>query len=814
MQDFTTPMMKQYLALKKQYDDCLLFFRLGDFYELFLDDARIGSQVLDITLTSRPRGKDGKIPMAGVPYHALDSYLNKLVKAGYKVAICEQVSEPNKKGLVEREVVRIVTPGTILDEKALERKDNNFLMSLAFDASTLGISYTDISTGSLVSFEVNYDNFEQVLLDEVSKINPSECILSYKDYNNPAVLGILKKHKEISIFHFQEWETIASKSSYYLKKHFGVKTLHSFDIANKPLATETAAVLIGYLSRVQQDKISHIKKITARELRDYVTLDKSTIINLELFTTLREHDIEGSLLSVIDHTKTAMGGRMLKEWIKSPLRNKTAIETRLAAVEELLGNSSVRKRLLEQLTNLYDVERTLSRLSVDIGNARDLVNLKESLKTIQSIKHFLINCESPLLQSHQKNISPKLQEVVQLIESSILPEPNFSVKEGGMIQKNVNQELDQLKDIVSKGKNWIVELETKERARSGISSLKVRYNKVFGFYIEISRANAHLVPKDYMRKQTLVKGERFITEDLKTQEELILHAEEKQKTLEYEIYKEILTKTLTYTQDIQKAAESVASLDCLLSFAIVAELYDYARPKLLYSGELKIKQGRHPVVERLLEHGTFVPNDVELNNTNEALHIITGPNMAGKSVYIRQVALIVLLAHIGSFVPAQSAYISIVDRIFVRSGASDIITSGLSTFMVEMVETAYILNHATKDSLIIMDEIGRGTSTYDGISIAWAVAEYLVSHFKPSPKVLFATHYHELQKLEESFPTKIKNYHLAVIENEGEPIFLHTVSTGGASASFGVAVAQLAGVPQEVISRAYDMLNNLEKKHL
>jgi DNA mismatch repair protein MutS len=812
MQDFTTPMMKQYWGLKKQYPDCLLFFRLGDFYELFLDDAHIGSQVLDITLTSRPKGKDGRIPMAGVPYHAVDSYLNKLVKAGYKVAICEQVSEPSKKGLVERKVVRIVTPGTVLDEKALSRKENNFLMSLCFDNHTIGISYADISTGSLTSIEIPYDNFEQVLLDELTKINPAECILSQRDYDNPELLGILKRQQDITIFHFSRWDEYSHNSASYLKKHFGVATLQSFDISDKPLALTTAACLIGYLAITQQEKISHIKSITTRAVEDYVSLDKSTIINLELFSTIREHDTEGSLLHTLDHTQTAMGGRMLKSWLKNPLRKKSVIEARYDAIDEFTKNVRLKNTLLQNLSHMYDVERTLSRLSVGIGNARDLVNLKESMKTMQLTKHLLIDTNSTLLQKMQKNISPDLREVIQLIEQTVLPEPAFSIKEGGMIQTGVDPELDKLKTIVTGGKNWILELETKERQASGIGSLKVRYNQVFGFYIEVSRANLHLIPPHYMRKQTLVNGERFITEELKKQEEIILTAEERMKDLEHQLYIKLLEKTLSYIEVIQKAAYAIATVDCLLTFSENATRYNYTRPKILFSGEIKIKEGRHPVVENLLEHNSFVPNDVLLNSTDESLHIITGPNMAGKSVYIRQVALIVLMAQIGSFVPAKLAYISIVDRIFVRSGASDIITSGLSTFMVEMVETAYILNHATKNSLIIMDEIGRGTSTYDGISIAWAVAEYLVTHFKPAPKVLFATHYHELQDLENHYPQKIKNYSLAIADNRGAPIFLHTVLQGGASASFGIAVAKLAGVPNEVTQKAYAILATLEHR--
>jgi len=810
-QTFTTPMMKQYMKIKSEYPDCLLLFRLGDFYELFLEDAQIGAQVLDITLTARPEGRDGKVPMAGVPYHALDSYLSKLVKAGYKVAICEQVSEPNAKGIVDREVVRVVTPGTVMDEKALERKENNYIMSLSLDGSTFALAVADISTGHLETNQVVYSELEQSLKDELSRINPSECILSPDLYNNPEIIRILKTQRTLTIYPYAEWSLHSNEQS--LKNHFGVSTLESFGIANKKLCIESCAALLSYLKNTQKGKIGHIKKIVTHEDDTYVSLDRSTIMNLELFSTIRERDTRATLLSVIDRTQTAMGGRLLKQWMCFPLRGKDPITRRLDAVEELLNKSSLRSDLIELLQQIPDVERLLSRVSVGIGNARDIVNLKESLKKILEAKHCLVKTNSILLQEIQTSITTDLLACIHLIEHTLVEEPPIVIKDGGMIREGVLPKLDQLKEIAGKGRNWILSLEKDEKKATGISTLKIRFNKVFGFYIEVSKGSTHLVPAYYIRKQTIVNGERYITPDLKKREEEIFIAEEESKLLEYKIFQETQEKVLKFTEEIQNATNAIAQLDCILSFSNLAETNNYTRPRILYSNELRIKKGRHPVVEELVTQHHFVPNDVTLNSINQSLLLITGPNMAGKSVFLRQIAIIVLLAQMGSFVPAKSAHIGITDRIFVRSGASDAVSSGLSTFMVEMVETAYILNNATKNSLIIMDEIGRGTSTYDGISIAWAVAEYLVTHFTNAPKTLFATHYHELQKLEKLHPKKIKNYHMAIAQENDAPVFLYTLLPEGASHSFGVAVAKLAGVPEEVIKKASKMLEGLEKKN-
>lgn len=804
-------MMQQYEKIKNQYADCLLFFRMGDFYELFLDDALIGVKVLNITLTSKVVSKNNRIPMAGVPYHAVEGYITKLVKAGYKVAICEQLSPPNKAGLVERDVIRIVTPGTLLSENALEKKENNYVMSVQIDSQTetFAVAFADVSTGFLGVLEKPYRNLQTELTEALSKINPSECILDPNTYENYELLSILKSQKNLNTYSFSTYSEFSDNAKSFLKKHFKVSTLASFSIDNKALCCKSTAGLLGYLQYTQKTSLSHIKKISFLSDNSFMNLDRSTMINLELFSTIREHDTRGSLLSVLDQTQTAMGGRLLKEWLIKPLVNKSQIDNRLDAIETLL---KTRNNFDEVLKQIPDIERILSRISLGLGNARDLVNIKNALEQALKIKKDLNNFPTTLLKNLSKEIKSEILQLISLINKTIVDEPPIDTKIGGMIRSGISEKLDELKVVVGDSELWLAELEKQEKEKTGITSLKVRYNKVFGFYIEVSKSYTHLVPDNYLRKQTLVNGERFITSELKVKEDLILSAEEKICSEEWRIFNEVCNQVVSKTETIQKAANAIAVVDCLLGFAVLSQTNRYVRPKILHSGEIKIKNGRHPVVEKLLEIDQFVPNPVDLDNISQTLLLITGPNMAGKSVYIRQVALIVLMAQIGCFVPADLAYISLVDRIFVRSGASDVITSGLSTFMVEMVETAFILNNATENSLIVMDEIGRGTSTYDGISIAWAVAEYLATHFKKSPKTLFATHYHELQMLEQAFPKKIKNYSMAIAENEGTPVFLYTVIAGAASHSFGVAVASLAGVPEEVINTAKNKLSELEMK--
>lgn len=814
MQDINTPMMKQYLEIKKRYPDCLVLYRMGDFYELFMDDARTGSKVLDITLTSRSKGKDGHIPMAGVPYHAVDSYLSKLVKAGYKVAICEQMTAPNKKGIIEREVVRVVTPGTVLDEKALEKKENNFIISCAISEHTVGLAACDLSTGYFQANEIQYTNLSQTLSDELGRINPIECILSEETYNMPEILRLLTNEYAVNITCFKSWSTYESNAARQLKKHFSIASLESFGLSEKPNAIIAASTLLGYLKETQKEKISHITSIQIPETNEFLQMDRSTMLNLELFSTIRDHGTHGSLLSILDDTHTAMGGRLLRSWLKKPLVKHKDITDRYDAIDFFLDEIVLKDAVTKELEQIVDIERLFSRLSVGIGNARDLIHLKTSLSHIVQIQKILSSCNISYIKKAVQQLGKELIQIIHDIETTLIPEPPISIREGGMIQPKVNIRLDTLREIVGGSKEWITRLEIDERKKTGIGSLKVRFNKVFGFYIEVSRSNIPLVPSNYLRKQTLVNGERFITPELKKQEEIILLAEDEIHQLEYTIFSDLLLRVISFTKKIQQASQVIAMIDCIIGFSNISEKYRYVRPTLLHSGEIQIKQGRHPVVEQLLTDTQFVPNNVTLDTTSQQLLIITGPNMAGKSVFIRQIAIISLMAQIGCFVPAEEAMLSIVDRIFVRSGASDVITSGLSTFMVEMVETAYILNNATKQSLIIMDEIGRGTSTYDGISIAWAVAEYLVTHEKIPAKTLFATHYHELQELEHQYPNRIKNFHMAVVEENDSPVFLHTLMPEGASASFGISVAKLAGLPQIVIDKAKNILSEMEpKKH-
>jgi DNA mismatch repair protein MutS len=809
--EFSTPMMKQYIDIKRKYPDCLLFFRLGDFYELFLNDAIVGAKALGITLTARPRGKDGDVPMAGVPYHAAESYVSKLVKLGYKVAICEQVSEPNKKGIVERSVIRIVTPGTVVKDSSLESGENNHIISLSLSKGIIGLSVADISTGKFLSAQEKFsDSYETFLVNQLMRFNPSECVLSTKLYEDKELLRVLKKLPALNIFPFENSDDYTTDAKNYLQKQFGVKSLRGFGIESKKEAIASSASLLGYLEHTQQQSVEHIKKIKSFKSDNFVILDRSTIINLELFSTLREGEKVGSLISVIDYTVSAAGGRLLKKWLTEPLKKKKQIEQRLNFVEELLFNRNMRQEVRDHLARLYDIERIVAKLSLGLGNAGDLINLKKSLLLANKVNELLVSLKSKNSQSLRETLSSQSTKVAELIEKNIKDDPKFDVHGGGLIKQGVDKKLDELRNTAGGGKGWIEDFQKKERVRTGINSLKVKFNKIFGYYIEVSKSNLDAVPDNYYRKQTLVNAERFITPEMKEYEELILTSEEVSNKLEYEIFKKTVEEVLEFTTSIQKVAHGLAQLDCIAGFAVLAQKKNYTKPKLTTDGEIKIVEGRHPVVETLVEENKFVPNDVKLNNTDHQLLLITGPNMAGKSVFMRQVALIVLLAHMGCFVPAKKAKISLVDRIFVRSGASDIIASGLSTFMVEMVETAHILNHTTDKSLIIMDEIGRGTSTYDGISIAWAVAEYLVHKNNPNAKTLFATHYHELQALTDSYPEKIKNYQVAIENKNGEPIFLHTVVEGGASHSFGVAVAKLAGVPKSVTQKSMEILSKLE----
>lgn len=810
-----TPMMEQYMNIKEEYPECILFFRMGDFYEMFLEDAKIASEVLGITLTQRSKGTENAVPMAGVPYHAVSSYLNKFVRAGYKIAIVEQLSDPKAPGLVERGVIRIVTPGTQLDETALEKKENSYIGSLFFEKDITGFVVSDISTGSLEFTEVNVIDNKNDLEDLFSKYNIVEVIVNETQYNTPEVLKLLKDMGARNVFPVDFPSGKNQDVTKAIEKDLNIKSLISIGLDSKNTAIKALYQIVNYLKYTQREEINHIKKIQEISSSNHLKMDRSTIVNLELLATLRDHEKRGSLVDQIDCTETAMGGRMLKSWMLKPLVSKDKIDKRLDMVEKYKKSRGDRNALREQLKQISDLERLISRISLHQGNPRDLVSLKNSLKTsLQVIKTIRKNKTVDLENKIIELTSSDIEKIIKEIEEKIVEDPPVDPKQGGVIKSNVNLELDRLNKTINKSKEWIAELEIKEKQKTGITNLKVKFNKVFGYYIEVSKSNLDLVPEYFDRKQTLVNAERFITPELKEHEEIILTAEDTINDLEYEIFKDVISKVNKNIIEIQNLAYAVAITDCILSFSEKADLNDYIKPKITEDGVINIKDGRHPVVEKLLEEHTFVPNDVLLDNKKNQLWIITGPNMAGKSVFIRQVALLVLMTQMGSFIPATEATVSVTDKIFVRSGASDVITSGLSTFMVEMVETANILNNATSDSLIIMDEIGRGTSTYDGISIAWAVAEHLVSNTSDIyPKTLFATHYHELEKLEEKFSNKVSNYQLAVENAYGDPVFLHKIVAGGAGHSYGIAVAKLAGIPKEVTDRAEEILYDLENSN-
>lgn len=812
MQEFSTPMMQQYMQIRQQHADCMLFFRLGDFYELFLDDAVEGAKILGITLTRRPRGKDGDIPMAGVPFHSANSYINKLLRYGKRIAICEQVSEPDKSGIVDRKVIRIITPGTVFDDTALEQKKHNYTASVSISAEKIGFSVADLLTGDFFVCELNRDDHvEETLGAELLRFAPSECIVSINTYNTPELLRLVTAYHKTSVTFFHEWEKAAKHSEKVLCAHFAVPSSKAFGLSELREGATAAAALIEYLNHTQQAKVTHLNYPSLYSPLHSVLLDPATIENLEIFSTLQDQSIQGSLFSVLDRTMTAMGGRLLRSWIAHPLKNKDTILQRQNVVAELYDKFSQRSEIQEKLYTIFDVQRLSSRLALGLGTSASILNIDKSLKVFLDLVPLVVSLESNKFLNWDKLPVEMCKSTSTDIEKIISDSPELTDGEVGRINDGVDSELDELRNLYYSGKDWIARFEVQERVRTGITSLKCRYNQVFGFYIEISHANLDSVPSDYIRKQTLVNAERFITPELKKHEELILTAETRIAQIERRIFQELVERITAQLTEIKKVAQALAELDVYCSFAQVAQEERYIQPSLNESQKIEIIGGKHPVLASVLKE-KFVPNDVHLD-ADQQLLIITGPNMAGKSVFMRQVAIIVLLAHIGSFVPAESANIAVVDRIFVRSGASDNISKGLSTFMVEMVEAAYILHQATNSSLVIMDEIGRGTSTYDGISIAWAIAEYLVTEKNKQPKILFATHYHELQALAEKFPQKIKNYQMIVEEHNNRPVFLHSVGPGAASHSFGIEVAQIAGLPERIIERAKELLKNLENDH-
>ena len=793
-------MMQQYESIKAQYPDCILLFRLGDFYEMFGDDAVKAAKILNITLTKRNKGAASQMPMCGVPHHAIDGYIAKLTRHGEKVAMCDQVSDPKLPGIVQREVVRVITPGTTLNESILDNKTNNYLISIIERNGVFGLCYADITTGD---FAVTQITTVIETIAEIAKISPAECILENDLFDEE--IGTLLRSTFDKTF-FSKYATFRDAKN-TLKDHFEVKTLNGFGLEDKDVAIEAAGFVMNYLLETQKTTLSHIKKISYFSVSKYMPIDEATLRNLELLYTLRDRQKEGSLISVLDNTLTAMGGRMLKFWLTHPLQNINEINGRLNSVEEIGNKAGIHANLRETLKDIVDIERIMAKLSLGSGNARDLLALKASLEQIPALKNELNQMDSRLLQKLHNDFID-LDTIKSLIETAIAPEPPILLTSGGIIREGFNEELDKLKNISKKGKGFIKDLQEKEVKRTGISSLKVKYNRVFGYYIEISKANMHLAPEDYIRKQTLVNAERFITPELKEYEETVLNAEEKIITLEQKLFAEIRQQILEKTAEIQENAHIFAILDVICGLSYTAQINNYTKPIVDDSNIIDIKNGRHPVVEKINFSGNFIPNDIKLDNENDRLLLITGPNMGGKSTILRQTALIVLMAHIGSFVPASQANIGLTDRIFTRVGASDNLVKGQSTFMVEMQEAANILNNATSKSLIILDEIGRGTSTYDGVSIAWAITEYI--HNRIQAKTLFATHYHELIAVANSL-SHAKNFCITAKETDNKIIFLYKLEEGGIDKSYGIEVAKLAGLPQEVVDKSSHILEDLEE---
>ncbi len=800
-----TPMMTQYLGVKGNYPDSILFYRMGDFYEMFFDDAVKASKLLEITLTSRDKKSDSPIPMCGFPAKASNAYIAKLISFGQKVAICEQVEDPSvAKGIVKREVTRVITPGMILDNNLLDEKSNNYIVSLVKKNGTSGLAYLDISTGS---FRLSESSDFNAIVDESLKVAPGELIITEAFKNDPKFTGLFDAFPNTSVTFIDDSEFDYKKGRKKLIDQFNTRSLEGFGCNNLKACVSAAGALLTYVQDTQFQEIEHLSPPETYTLSDYLIIDDSSCRNLELTNNIRTGTRLGTLLSVIDKTITAMGGRLLKSWIKSPLLNSDSIEKRLSAVAEAKNNIPLRQAIRSNLKSVSDLERIISKISMGQSNARDLVALKNSLSVLPEIWSELSEFESDLFKSDQ-NIELFL-ELQTLLTESINDDPPLTLTEGNIVKKGYDAELDELIKLSMDGKSWIAELEVTERKKAGISTLKVKFNKVFGYFIEVSKAQAKDVPANYIRKQTLVNAERFITEDLKNFETKVLDAQEKRNTLEYEIYNRIKDSVVKKGNEVLEAARHLANIDCLLNLAEIADHNNYCRPEINKKGQINIIDGRHPVVEKMIEGERYVPNTIKLDNETNQVLIITGPNMAGKSTILRQVALISIMAQIGSFVPAESASLCITDRIFTRVGALDNLSQGQSTFMVEMEETANIMNNATPDSLIIMDEIGRGTSTFDGLSIAWAVAEYLHDLKDKGVKTLFATHYHELTELA-STKKRVKNFNIAVKEWNDNIIFLRKLIEGGTNRSYGIQVARLAGVPRSIIDRAKKVLMSIE----
>ena len=800
-----SPMMQHYIKTKEEYEDSILFYRLGDFYEMFFEDAETVSKELELTLTGKDCGLAERAPMCGVPFHAADNYINRLVEKGYKVAICEQMEDPKKaKGIVKREVIRVVTPGTNLYTQALDETKNNYIMSVAYISNRFGIAFADVTTGAFMVTEVEK---LRNLLDEIYKFSPAELICNEAFCMSGVDLEELRNRLHLSVSALDNWYFDDDLCQRTLKDHFHVGTLEGLGLKDYDCATIAAGALLTYLLETQKNSLDHMRKITPYITDKYMLIDSSTRRNLELTETMREKEKRGSLLWVLDKTKTAMGARMLRSFIEQPLIEEEAINQRLDAVEEINRQEMDREEIREYLGPVYDLERLISRVSYQSANPRDLIAFKTSIGMIPHIRRLLGQFQSEELKKVYEDMD-ELQDLYQVLDKAIVEDPPLAMKEGGIIKDGYDQQIDDYRQAKTKGKTWLAELEAEEKEKTGIKNLKIKYNKVFGYYLEVTNSFKDMVPDYYTRKQTLTNAERYITPRLKELEDMILGAEDKLYALEYDRFAEIRNMIAGEVERIQKTARAIAKLDAYLSMALVASRNQYVRPKINTRGIIDIKDGRHPVVEKMITNDMFIPNDTYLDNGKNRISVITGPNMAGKSTYMRQTALIVLMAQIGSFVPASKANIGIVDRIFTRVGASDDLASGQSTFMVEMTEVANILRNATSKSLLILDEIGRGTSTFDGLSIAWAVIEHISNPKLLGAKTLFATHYHELTELEGKLPG-VNNYCIAVKERGDDIVFLRKIVKGGADKSYGIQVAKLAGVPDSVINRAKELVEEL-----
>ena len=800
-----SPMMQHYIKTKEEYEDSILFYRLGDFYEMFFEDAETVSKELELTLTGKDCGLAERAPMCGVPFHAADNYINRLVEKGYKVAICEQMEDPKKaKGIVKREVIRVVTPGTNLYTQALDETKNNYIMSVAYISNRFGIAFADVTTGAFMVTEVEK---LRNLLDEIYKFSPAELICNEAFCMSGVDLEELRNRLHLSVSALDNWYFDDDLCQRTLKDHFHVGTLEGLGLKDYDCATIAAGALLTYLLETQKNSLDHMRKITPYITDKYMLIDSSTRRNLELTETMREKEKRGSLLWVLDKTKTAMGARMLRSFIEQPLIEEEAINQRLDAVEEINRQEMDREEIREYLGPVYDLERLISRVSYQSANPRDLIAFKTSIGMIPHIRRLLGQFQSEELKKVYEDMD-ELQDLYQVLDKAIVEDPPLAMKEGGIIKDGYDQQIDDYRQAKTKGKTWLAELEAEEKEKTGIKNLKIKYNKVFGYYLEVTNSFKDMVPDYYTRKQTLTNAERYITPRLKELEDMILGAEDKLYALEYDRFAQIRNRIAGEVERIQKTAGAIAKLDAYLSMALVASRNQYVRPKINTRGIIDIKDGRHPVVEKMITNDMFIPNDTYLDNGKNRISVITGPNMAGKSTYMRQTALIVLMAQIGSFVPASKANIGIVDRIFTRVGASDDLASGQSTFMVEMTEVANILRNATAKSLLILDEIGRGTSTFDGLAIAWAVIEHISNPKLLGAKTLFATHYHELTELEGKLPG-VNNYCIAVKERGDDIVFLRKIVKGGADKSYGIQVAKLAGVPDSVINRAKELVEEL-----